>query len=391
MAQQWGCSEEELLLLFLHATQKGLFLLTWDILCPHCRGSRRKVYNLGDLPRSEHCEPCQITFEANQLSSLEITFRLHPSIREVEPTFYCSGEPSKKTHIKIQRHLEPQQSLLLETRIPVGWYQMRILGSKEAHSLSISSPNNHSQEIHWSAPALPNSFTTTPNPRLHLHNKSDQPHTFILEDVSPDQSALRPSDLFNFQEFRDLFSEEAISSGLELDIGAQSILFTDIVGSTQFYEKEGNAKAFAEVRKHFVKIYEEVKAHKGAIVKTIGDAAMATFRDSISALSCAIRLQQYFRSDNPETQLRIRITVNVGPCLAVKLNSNIDYFGSSINLTAKLQGIAGAGEIVFTEAIYKLQTCDSLLNQFHLKATKRPFTMTWAKKTIEVYSILVSS
>lgn len=391
LAQQWGCNEEELLLIFLYATQKGVFLLTWDILCPHCRGSRRKIYNLGDLPRSEKCEPCQTSFDATRIDSLEVTFRLHPSIREVEPTFYCSGEPAKKTHIKIQRRLAPQETLFLETRLPPGWYQMRLLGQKDAHCLSIRHQEPTTQEILWTFPSTSNSFQRAPAPQMYLKNESNTPQTFIVEDVSPDQIALRPFDLFNFQEFRDLFSEEAIASGLELDIGEQSILFTDIVGSTQFYEKEGDANAFAEVRKHFVIIYEQVKKHKGAIVKTIGDAAMATFRDPISALSCAIHLQQYFRSDNPETKLRLRITVNVGPCLAVNLNSNIDYFGSSINLTAKLQGITGAGEVVFTEAIYKLPSCEPLLAQFMLKPTKKNFTMSWAQKSIEVYSVQISS
>jgi class 3 adenylate cyclase len=94
-----------------------------------------------------------------------------------------------------------------------------------------------------------------------------------------------------------------------------------------------------------------VKAHDGAVVKTIGDAVMAAFVRPLDALKAAVEMQKYFNGHNPATRLRLRITLNTGSCLAVNLNSNIDYFGNTVNLAAKIQAIAGAGQIGFTHSV----------------------------------------
>ena len=130
-----------------------------------------------------------------------------------------------------------------------------------------------------------------------------------------DQDTLRPVDLFSFQNFRDLFTNESLGSDIKLEIGVQTILFTDLVGSTKFYEQEGDTVAFAEVRKHFQKTYEGVLKHDEAIVKTIGDAVMASFSKTSDALEAAIEMQEYFGGSNPDTRLRLRTTLHTGPCL----------------------------------------------------------------------------
>lgn len=384
LAHQWNKAEEDVLLFFLYATRKSLFLLTWDVVCPHCRGVREEIHHLGEVPAQGHCDICEIDFDSTSFESLEVTFRLHPSIREVSPLLYCSAEPSKKAHIKIQRKLMPEQTLSLKTCLGPGTYFFRQKGEKKGAILEITETSETSEATFSNETT--EKQVTQPNPLILLKNLSDHRQTFVIEEKNHvSKEILRPSDLFNFQEFRDLFSEETIGANLKLDIGAQTILFTDVVGSTRFYEEEGDAKAFKEIRKHFIYIYQQVKAHHGAIVKTIGDAAMASFREPIDALYCAVSLQRYFRPRNPETALRLRISLHIGPCLAVKLNSNIDYFGSTVNFAAKLQKITDAGQITFTESIRQGQSVQAFIQEQGIALITKDFLQEWNEQKTQVY------
>jgi class 3 adenylate cyclase len=140
---------------------------------------------------------------------------------------------------------------------------------------------------------------------------------------------------------------------VHLSVGKQAILFTDIVGSSEVYLQNGDPKAFAQIKKHFDEIYPIVAANDGAIVKTMGDSVMSAFSDTLDAVKAAKSLQECFSEDHDELSLRLRTTLNVGPCIAVNLDSNIDYFGRTVNEAAKLQDFAKSGQIVFTDAVWQ--------------------------------------
>src|SRR4029079_8396834 len=93
-------------------------------------------------------------------------------------------------------------------------------------------------------------------------------------------------------------------------------------------------------------------AEGGAIVKTIGDAVMASFADAASAMRAATRMNQAIERLG-EGELSLKIGLHTGPCIAVELNDRLDYFGRTVNIAARVQGIAAAGEIVCTEAVLR--------------------------------------
>ncbi|EMK10936.1 hypothetical protein LEP1GSC166_3445 [Leptospira kirschneri] len=64
------------------------------------------MFNLGDIPTHDSCDVCGIDFESTKVNSIEVTFHVHPSIREVQKRFFCAG-PSTKTHIRFQRTIQP--------------------------------------------------------------------------------------------------------------------------------------------------------------------------------------------------------------------------------------------------------------------------------------------
>jgi len=399
LAREWQVNEKDLLLAFLTATRQGLFNLTWDVLCPHCRGVRNEVKSLGALPKRGNCEVCKIDFDATSFNTLEVTFHAHPSIRPVEKRVYCAAEPGTKPHIKLQKTVQPKEELALKTLLSLGRYRLRVQGTEVYNLLDISDPptpaglrgtgESPENRIEWPDTLAQQNLKSAYFPTVVLQNTSPEARTFILEENKADQDTLRPVDLFSFQGFRDLFSEEALAADLKLEIGVQTILFTDLVGSTRFYEVEGDTVAFTEVKEHFTKAYEEVKKNGGAVVKTIGDAVMAAFAHPVDAVRAAVELQNYFNGHNPETRLRLRVTLNTGSCLAVNLNSSIDYFGNTVNLAAKIQAIANAGQIGFTEAVLNDPEVKGLLKEKGLTPEKLDFEMKWAKRTVPVYRVEV--
>ena len=99
-ARVWKLPEVEMLRTALHATRAGLLDLSWDTICPHCRGLREETGKLSQVEASGHCEVCEVDFTTDQIEAVEVTFRVHPSIRDVPERLYCSAEPATNSTIE---------------------------------------------------------------------------------------------------------------------------------------------------------------------------------------------------------------------------------------------------------------------------------------------------
>ncbi len=352
LAFDWAMALEDVLTLLLHATQVGLLSLSWDLMCPHCLGVRKEATSLGELREFGRCEVCDIDFSATTQESIEVVFKVLPEVREVEEIYYCSAEPAKKPHIILQRRLEPQETYTTTLHLPEGRYRIRPAAGTTGlvHGEVVECGGNGLWE--WATGDSENTVPVLLDPeiRLRLKNEQDDPFAVVFDRLAVDPMALRPSELFVLQAFRDLFSEESIASGLKLEVGHQNLLFTDIVGSTQLYSLLGDTKAFNAVHAHFVRLMDIVRGQQGVVVKTIGDAMMAAFRSPVDAVCAAVAIQKAFVPGAQDISLRV--SVHRGVCLAVRLDANIDYFGNAVNFAAKMQSVAGAGEIALSEAIY---------------------------------------
>ena len=79
---------------------------------------------------------------------------------------------------------------------------------------------------------------------------------------------------------------------------------------------------------------------------------MGAFNSPLDAVKASKEIHECFHPDRADLPSRLRITLNTGPCIAVKLNTGIDYFGHTVNVAAKLQGLAEAWQIAMSEAVY---------------------------------------
>src|SRR6202008_1776236 len=139
-----------------------------------------------------------------------------------------------------------------------------------------------------------------------------------------------------------------------LKITSMTFLFTDLKGSTALYERVGDLAAFDLVRAHFRVLHEIVAAEAGAVVKTIGDAVMATFPTPDRAVAAALHMRDAMGRLNDahaSEDLVLKIGIHEGPCLAVTLNDRQDYFGQTVNIASRVQNLAISRAIFATEAV----------------------------------------
>jgi class 3 adenylate cyclase len=359
-ARTWKLPEIDLLRTALHATRAGLLDLSWDTICPHCRGVRDETGSLAQVKAEGHCEVCKLDFTTDTTEAIEVTFRVHPSIRAVPMQLYCSAEPARKDHIRVQRALAPGEQCVLEPRLAPGRYTVWI-GHRGGWYLDIEEggPAELSYEDHPEGTIV----RASPHPRVRVENDGSEPELFTIERTTWSDDALRPGMLLSFQEFRDLFSEDYIGADVKLAVGEQTLLFTDVVGSTAFYASRGDPAAFVEIKKHFDEVFAIVAANRGAVVKTIGDAVMATFVNPVDAVRASEQIHQAFHPTRADTPIRLRISLNTGPCIAVRLNSNADFFGGTVNIAAKLQAMAEGYQIAMSDTTYRSAGVPELLTE----------------------------
>jgi class 3 adenylate cyclase len=151
------------------------------------------------------------------------------------------------------------------------------------------------------------------------------------------------------QTFRDLFANEALRPGEQISVGSLTVVFTDLRDSTRLYSQIGDAPAFGRVMNHFDILEAAIAAEGGAIVKTIGDAVMAVFRRPLAALQAVINAQHNLHlAQGGEAPLSLKAGIHTGACIAVTLNERLDYFGSTVNIAARLAHLAAGGDIVLS-------------------------------------------
>lgn len=199
--------------------------------------------------------------------------------------------------------------------------------------------------------------TFSPHPTLrHLGPEADDRE--IQRQLQQQYPATTVQELLTIQSFRDWARDQPLPEGGHLEVSRMVIWFSDLAGNTALYERSGDPRGYHLVRDHFDLLFDAIHHHEGAVAKTTGDGVMAVFLSSPRALEAALTAHQAleeFSHDRglPESeQLSLKVGIHAGPAIAVTLNDRLDYFGTSVNLASRLDGLANGGEIVLTAAVF---------------------------------------
>jgi class 3 adenylate cyclase len=361
LAREWKIEEHELLRACIFATQVGLLTLSWDIICPHCRGVREEQGSLAGIPKRGHCDVCDIDFTVQNENSVEVAFHVHESIREAEKVVYCSAEPHKKQHIKWQHCLSPGEKSSALFTLPPGKYRLRETTGQNKALVTIAAEGLPS--LAWTTQESPvKEISLSENFAITVRNDTGKPANYVFEELWWERDCLRPGRIFCVPEFQRLFSRDSLSAGVQLDLGNQTIFFSDIVGSTQFYQEVGDSAAFAAVVDHFESLSAIIQRNDGAVIKTIGDAVMAAFHTPAHCLKACQEAQLEFAPGRKK--VRLRVSVHYGSVIAVNWNTGKDYFGNVVNFAAKMQSCANAGEVAISEEALSLSMGSELITAY---------------------------
>ena len=352
LADAWKLPRRAVLEAFLHATRAGILDLYWDLLCPECRGVAEDYARLNDVHAAAHCSTCQIDFRANFDHNVEVIFRPNQSVRAVDAAKeFCVGSPQRQPHLAFSLIVPPHEELPFSTILNEGRYSLRSSQLSGAQILLATNGGAEKINFHVDDKGWPTGVTESGlMPYIRLINETDQAQTVELVRTIWSDQAATAADVTILQVFRDLFSSEVLRAGEEISVGATTLMFTDLRNSTKLYREIGDAPAFGRVREHFEILEKAVAAEGGSIVKTMGDAIMAAFRSPLSAVRAIWTVQKQIaeRGDPP---LSLKVGIHHGPCIVVNLNDRLDYFGSTVNIAARLPNFSTGGEAIFSESI----------------------------------------
>jgi class 3 adenylate cyclase len=351
----------------LYGVPIGLFDLYWDIHCPHCNMITSDEQHLEHISGPSACPMCEMDFEADFVRHVDVTFSLNKSIDDPQHIPLCTPpavlEPRYGIGAKRDETVRGVETL------PAGEYRYFCPLTFAKGILTVSGePTEEVQELSVTQVAdgkfNPPTLTARPGPIAITLSNAAYPFSGLfvtknkLPQLDPQELPPRLSGLhmIHYPEFRLLFGDEVLSQRERLQIAAVTTLFTDITGSTQMYERLGDALAYNIVRDHFDILFQSIEDQGGRIVKTIGDAVMASFITNQQAIKSIVEfldgIERYNKSREDNEYVYLKIGVHRGAAILVNLNGSLDYFGSTINKAARIQGLSGSCQITFSEEIY---------------------------------------
>ncbi len=355
LARAWKVDRRDVLRAFLFGAKAGLVDLSWQLNCPTCRVASEYAQSLAELKGTAHCDACNIGFDLDFAQHVEAVFRVNPAIRSVDTSLYCASSPWFRPHVFSQFTAPALGTREERGPLPPGPLLFRTMRGARNATITIAEPVPAEVVIRVSDDALHVEMSGTVAPGaeslLRAINDTDHEITMSIERSGWNADVVLGSVVATFPDFLDLFATEAPASGVELSVGALTLLFTDLTGSTALYERLGDARAFALVEEHFRGMTSVISKFEGAIVKTMGDAVMATFPSAATALEAALAMVKEAERQHGHEGLTVKLGLHEGPCLAVRANDRLDFFGTTVNVAARLQAQAHGSQVVIMEEL----------------------------------------
>jgi class 3 adenylate cyclase len=350
-AAERGLAEHEAIDLFLHSAKLGLFEMEWHLVCATCGHVVESLRAMHQLHSFYICNQCAFETTATLDDYIQVAFTISRSVREIafhhpeslsaEALYFkynlcrdahswidgLSLEEVLRASTKLIAYLEPGEKRRLE--FPAGPGVVSI--SSGQVTVTIENGMDRRACI-WAG-----------------YFMGEPPRTGITF-----EPFLSGKKLVTTQTFRNLFRAETLAADEGIGVKAITFLFTDLKGSTALYDQIGDPKAYFLVRQHFDTLGSVINRYEGATVKTIGDAVMATFMTPLDAVRAALEMLRAIEAFNRNIadKLVLKIGIHTGHSIVVTLNDRLDYFGQTVNIAARVQGLADAGEIYVSEDVY---------------------------------------
>jgi class 3 adenylate cyclase len=421
-----GLDEDAAIGAFLHAARLGIFEMSWNVLCPGCGGVLGANASLKGVHQDVYtCRLCAAGYEPTLDEMVEVAFTVSPRIRRIaahdpqtlppfeyyRQVFWSSGvdlldeglEEAMQEAVLDVLELPPGEKAFLTVLLPEGNVVCFEPVTHSAHFIHVKGEPTRDRQalgITFNEVSPPSGeYDMRPGPlRIAIENRAGTrviPTIWEMSDkmaeiFSHRRPFLTAKRLLTNQTFRDLFRADAIDIDQKLKILSLTFLFTDLRGSTALYERVGDLAAYDLVRSHFRVLQDVVSEESGAVVKTIGDAVMATFTTPDKGIQAALRMRDGMRHLNEargHEDLLLKIGIHEGPCLAVNLNDRQDYFGQTVNIASRVQGLADSNAIFATEPVVHNAETAAILAHAGLVPTPDNVQLKGITEKVKIYQI----
>src|SRR5882724_3972307 len=425
LAAKADVGEEQVIATLLHAVGLGMLEMTWSVMCPSCAGVLSANKSLKTLDRAQYnCAFCAAGYDTTLDNLVEVTFTVSPRVRKIaahtpdelstaeyyRQIFWSSAidllpDPEKLlAEVTLETvDLPPGERAILSLQLPKGALIVFDPVTHTAQFLDVSGEEASERQnlsVIFNKVQIPvDTVALRPGPlRLALENRTDSrvlPTIWMANQALDDllkrrKPILTAKRLLTNQTFRDIYRTETLAIGQRLKILSLTFLFSDLKDSTELYERVGDLTAFDLVNEHFRLLQEIIASERGAVVKTIGDAVMATFETPDRAIAAALRMREAMSdlgADRRHQSLSLKMGIHEGSCLAVTLNAQQDYFGQTVNIASRVQGLAASRSIVVTEQVVENAQARILLESKGLKPTPRRVALSGIADKVSVYEI----
>lgn len=409
--------------LFVHGVGIGLFDLVWCCVCVFCGAVEYTYDSIDKIPsRGFHCTRCATDIDSWLDERVEVGFTLNASVAALELDPFADfasyeryfnapsvvHQPATAAFLAEVRHgevlLGGHASADLVLELPPGASRRLISFDRHAQLLLIGDPAEHVEPgpIEIEVEILPGGFTceslrVPAGPvRLRLHNRAPESTGIAAYDGDVQRfrhevercraslgGVVSGQMLLCTESFRRLFRVQTLAAELALNVRYVALMFTDLVASTQLYERVGDAAAYQLVREHFRQLHQVTDAHGGAVIKTMGDAIMAGFCTAAAAVRAGLEIHERIAA----LGLDLRVGIHAGPAIVVNALGRLDYFGQVVNVAARLQSLAEPGTLCLSASLHAAPHVAALLEQRGVTTRPQQVAIRGLPDEISVYRV----
>lgn len=396
LAKEGGFEEEEVLAELLYATSVGLVAMRFAPECVQCGSAVMDTDMLGRIPNRANCAGCNAPNTMDSLDTIKVMFLLNADVLYVlAENFACTPSAESMSHTKVfaavpatatgsgfSYSIGTGEGTEIAPGLEPGKYRMHCPVAKTDNYLVVRRKSNETERpvtLRMKVSDLvckhpmgkERAVLTVPHGRIQFDVLPDTKSFFVLWIQSDEDSKklmflpqeerdiyTPASKVMHHPIFNALFHEQqvvAVPKDIFFSISNVVLVFTDIVDSTRLYTNLGDGEAFRLVRKHFQVLFAAFIKQGGRVVKTVGDAVMASFTNGRAALQGVADAMELLptigRRIDTGHFIEIRVGVHAGRATVVPLNGVNDYFGQTSNIAARIQSVAKASECFVSQAV----------------------------------------
>ena len=355
IARRFDLPDHDVVEACLRTVPIGLLTLHWDIICPTCRMATDAKSTLREIEKHANCSACQIKFDIEFGSSLELVFRSHPEVRSTDAKTYCAGGPGNFPHVVAQVRLSPRERLLLPLSLKAGSYIAR--GPVLPYAVPIE-VEAESGPRHGQIRCLPGT-NRTPVALMRAGHQS-----LALENFFPGEQLIRIERTLRRSEsltaarvtalplFRELFPDQILSPGMLVEIATANFLAIQVARFDEMFVELGDAGAYSLLQDFQRIVARNIHRQGGVVVESSAGILLASFPDPVVALETARDLVAALSSERPDWPWMLSGALHRGAALVTGDRNEVRYFGATVNRARQLVRSTSVNQLLLTREVW---------------------------------------